>query len=312
MDRFAALAAFVRVAERGSFSRAADELGISRARASQHVAALERHLGARLFERTTRKVALSCDGAEYFDRAQRILAELAQADEAIARNRGRPQGRIRVDVPVAFGRHLLIPALPAFTQRYPAVSLDVRFNDRTVDLVAEKVDLALRFGPVRDGRLVARRLCVTRWITCGAPAYFARHGVPRTPAELAAHQCIGYLAPDTGRLREWQFRRGTGRARVRIACRVAFDSAEAVLASGIAGGGIFQANQLHVSRALASGALQQVLAGYEVGDAPVSVVYPASARDSLAVRVCADFIARLLRDFADVGTPRAGGRSGGE
>jgi len=298
MDRFAAMGIFVRVAERGSFSRAADDLGISRARASQQVAALEKTLGARLFDRTTRKVALSSDGAEYFERAQRILAELVAADEAVARSRDRPQGRLRIDVPVAFGRHLLIPALPSFTQRYPAVSLEVSFNDRTVDLVAEKVDLALRFGPVRDGRLVARRLFATRWITCGAPAYFAAHGMPNEPADLAAHRCIGYLAADTGRLREWQFRRGKGSVRLRVACGIAFDSAEAVLASGLAGAGIFQANHLLASKALASGALQQVLAGHEVEGAPVSIVYPASARNSLAVRVFADFIARLLQDYA--------------
>lgn len=305
------MATFVRVAERGSFTRAADDLGISRAQASQQVAALEKRLGVRLFDRTTRKVALSNDGAEYLERAQRILADLAQADEAVARTRERPQGRLRVDVPVAFGRHLLIPALPAFLQRYPGLTLEVRFNDRVVDLLAEKVDVALRFGPVRDGRLIARRLCVTRWVTCAAPAYLAERGAPREPADLAMHQCIGYLAPDTSRLREWSFREGKGRVKQRVSCALAFDSAEAVLASGLAGAGIFQTNHLHAAKALTAGALQQVLADHAVEGAPASIVYPGSARQSVAVRVFADFMGRLLQDYADRGEQLAAQRQRG-
>ncbi len=295
------MATFVRVAERGSFTRAADDLGISRAQASQQVAALEKRLGVRLFDRTTRKVALSNDGVEYLERTRRILAELAQADEAISRTRERPQGRLRVDVPVAFGQHLLIPALPAFTHRYPGITLEVRFNDRVVDLLEEKVDVALRFGPVRDGRLIARRLCVTRWVTCAAPAYLAGHGNLREPADLATHRCIGYLAADSGRLREWRFRKDKGPVKQRVNCVLAFDSAEAVLASGLAGAGVFQTSQLHAAKSLNTGALQQVLADYALEGAVASIVYPASARQSVAVRVFADFMGRLLLDYAGRG-----------
>ncbi len=293
------MATFVRVAERGSFTRAADDLGISRAQASQQVAALEKRLGVRLFDRTTRKVALSNDGAEYLERAQRILADLAQADETMARTRERPHGRLRVDVPVAFGQHLLIPALPAFTQRYPELSVEVRFNDRVVDLLAEKVDIALRFGPVRDGRLIARRVCVTRWVTCASPAYIVARGAPRTPADLVAHRCIGHLAIDSGRLREWRFRDGKATLKQRVNCVLAFDSAEAVLASGLSGAGLFQTNHLHAAKALSSGALQQVLTDYELEGTAASIVYPGSARHSAGVRVFADFMARLLTEFAE-------------
>ncbi len=298
------MATFVRVAERGSFTRAADDLGISRAQASQQVAALEKQLGVRLFDRTTRKVALSNDGSEYLERSRRILAELAQADEAVSRSRERPQGRLRVDVPVAFGRHLLIPALPEFSRRYPGLSLELRFNDRVVDLLAEKVDVALRFGPVRDGRLIARRLCSTHWLTCATPGYVAERGAPREPADLAAHQCIGYLAADSGRLREWRFRRGKTQVKQRVHCTLAFDSAEAVLAAGLAGAGLFQTNHLHAAKALAAGLLQPVLADHAVEGAPASIVYPVSARQSAAVRVFADFMGRLLRDFADRGASK--------
>lgn len=305
------MATFVRVAERGSFTRAADDLGISRAQASQQVASLEKRLGVRLFDRTTRKVALSNDGTEYLERATRILAELAQADEAMSRTRERPQGRLRVDVPVAFGRHLLIPALPEFSRRYPGLTLEVRMNDRVVDLLAEKVDVALRFGPVRDGRLVARALCTTRWLTCAAPAYIAERGAPRELADLATHQCIGYLDANSGRLREWGFRKGKARVKHRVACALAFDSAEAVLAAGLAGAGLFQTNQLLAAKSLNAGALQQVLAEHAIEGATASIVYPASARQSAAVRVFSDFMGRLLRDFADRGAQIAAQRQRG-
>jgi LysR family transcriptional regulator for bpeEF and oprC len=299
MDRFAVMATFIRVAERGSFTHAADDLGISRAQASQQVAALEKRLGVRLFDRTTRRVALSNHGAEYLERARRIMADVAQADEAMSRTRERPHGRLRVDVPVAFGRNLLVPALPQFRKRYPELKLELRFNDRLVDLLAEKVDIALRFGPVRDGRLIARRLFASRWITCAAPSYVAAHGAPLQPQGLAGHQCIGYLAPESGRVREWQFGKGKAHLRQRVECVLAFDSAEAVLASGIAGGGVFQASHLLASGPMAAGLLQQLLVDYAV-DGPVgSIVYPGSARHSAAVRVFGDFLAGLMREHAD-------------
>ena len=179
MDRFDQLRTFVRVADLGSFSRAADDLERSRALVSQQVAALERRLGARLLNRTTRRVGLTGEGVEYLDRARRILAELDAADEAIMLTRERPQGRLRVDVPTAFGRHLLIPALPAFTRQYPQLSLEVQLNNRVVDLVAEEVDVALRVGKVGQAGLVARRIATMRLVTCASPGYLAKAGVPR-------------------------------------------------------------------------------------------------------------------------------------
>src|SRR5579864_7998340 len=145
---------FVRVADLHSFTRAADALGLSRAVVSTHVAALEHHLSCQLFHRTTRRVGLTTDGAEYLVRCQRILAELEAADEALRRTRLSPTGRLRVDVPVAFGRALLIPALPRFTTRYPELQLEVQLNDRVVDLIAEEVDLAVRVGAVRVPHLI--------------------------------------------------------------------------------------------------------------------------------------------------------------
>ena len=179
MDRFDQLRTFVRVADLGSFSRAADDLDRSRALVSQQVAALERRLGARLLNRTTRRVGLTGEGVEYLQRARRILAELEAADEAIMLTRERPQGRLRVDVPTAFGRHLLIPALPAFTRQYPQLVLEVQLNNRVVDLVAEEVDVALRVGAIRQGGLTDSRM------RRRAPATHARKSVSAAASSRA-------------------------------------------------------------------------------------------------------------------------------
>jgi len=159
MDQLVAMRVFTRVAERGSFGKAADELDISRAAASAHVAALEKHLGVRLLNRTTRRVSLTAEGSDYLRRCRRILEEIHDAEETLRESRSKPQGLLRVDVPVAFGRYLLLPALPEFTRRYPAIDLDIRLNDRIVDLVAERVDVAVRVGRCssRDSWRVAWR-----------------------------------------------------------------------------------------------------------------------------------------------------------
>ena len=152
MDQLQGMRVFARVAELGSFARAADLLDMSRAMASSYVAQLEKHLGTRLLHRTTRKVTVSPEGAVYLERCRRILAELQAADDEMRHARARPQGKLRVDVPVAFGRYLLMPALPTFTERYPEMALEVRFNDRIVDLAAERIDVALRAGEIRSTR----------------------------------------------------------------------------------------------------------------------------------------------------------------
>jgi len=176
MDQLLAMRVFTRVAERGSFSQAADELELSRPAASALVAALEKHLGVRLLNRTTRRVGLTAEGSEFLHRCRRILEELRDAEETLRDARSRPQGKLRVDVPVTFGRYLLLPALPEFTRRYPQIELDLRLNDRIVDLVADGVDVALRVGPLRQSGLVARRLTQVNIVTCAAPAYLADHG----------------------------------------------------------------------------------------------------------------------------------------
>ncbi len=294
MDQLASMRTFARVADLNSFTRAADALELSRAVVSTQVAELERHLGVRLFHRTTRRVTLTADGTEYLDRCRRILADLEAADEAVKRTRLRPQGRLRIDVPVAFGRHLLLPALPEFTARYPDLSLEVQYNDRVIDLIAEEVDVAVRVGPVKDKNLVARGVCRTRVLTCASPEYLAKHGTPTDPEQLRQHRLIGLLSNTTGHPRKWLFQKGPVRKALKLPFTLAFNAHEAPISAAIRGVGIVQTVDVLVAEATASRRLEVILKDWSAEGTPLSIVYPAAQRGSTKVRVFADFAADLL------------------
>lgn len=291
------LQAFVRVADLGSFSRAANHLESSRARVSQQIAALEKQLGARLLNRTTRRVTLTGDGEEYLERVRRVLADLALADEAVMHTRERPQGLLRVDVPVAFGRYLLLPSLKAFNARYPEVQLEVQLNDRIVDLVAERIDVAIRVGRVAAPGLIARKLVTLRTVTCASPAYLAANGTPRSVEDLARHRCIGDLSRQPGRAREWVFLQGGKKVRHRPRCHLAFNEVEAVLRAGIHDGGILQSVDLMAAEAIASGRLREVLPEAACAVTDLSVVYPLALKHAAKVRVFADFTTRCVQEW---------------
>ncbi|HYK99723.1 MAG TPA: LysR family transcriptional regulator [Steroidobacteraceae bacterium] len=297
MDQLVCMRSFARVAELRSFTRAADALGVSRAVVSTHVAELERHLRCQLFHRTTRRVGLTGDGTEYLARCQRILAEIEAADEALRRTRLAVQGRLRVDVPVAFGRALLIPALPRFTARYPELQLEVQLNDRVIDLIAEEVDLVVRVGPVREPHLIARRIVSTRLITCAAPEYLSEHGTPADPEELRGHKLIGQLSSTGHRPYKWLFQRGTLRRQLQLPFSVAFNSVEARIQAAIRGVGIVQSMDLMVAEALAAGRLQVVLHEWSAPGAPLMVVCRSALHNSPKIRVFADFAAELLLQY---------------
>jgi LysR family transcriptional regulator, regulator for bpeEF and oprC len=297
MDQLQCLRSFVRVADLHSFTRAADALGLSRAVVSTHVAELEKHLRCQLFHRTTRRVGLTTDGSEYLTRCQRILAELEAADEALRGTRLSPQGRLRIDVPVEFGRSLLIQALPRFTARYPDVQLEVQFNDRVVDLISEEIDLVVRVGAVPEPHLIARRVVTTRLLTCASPEYLREHGMPVAPEDLRRHKLVGYLPTGTRRPHPFLFQRGAQRKRLTLPFNIAFNSAEAEIRAAIRGAGIVQSMDLMVAEALALGRLQVVLPDWSAPGKPISIVCRTALRDSVKIRVFADFAAELLRQY---------------
>lgn len=297
MDQLLGMRVFARVAELGSFSGAADAMDLSRAMVSSHVAQLEKHLGTRLLHRTTRRVTLSPEGAVYLERCKRILTELQAADDELKHARARPQGKLRVDVPVPFGKYLLLPAIPRFTQRYPDIQLEVRFNDRFVDVVAERVDVAVRVGKIRAPDLIARRIASSRLLTCASPQYLAQAGMPRIPEDLKKHRLLGHLRNDAVRPAEWQFKQGSGTRSLRLPMALSFNTSEALTVSALEGQGMVQALDLLLSSYLAEGRLVEVLRDYSCEGPPLSVIYPRATQHLAKVRVFAEFAADLMRSY---------------
>ncbi|HEX4328708.1 MAG TPA: LysR family transcriptional regulator, partial [Burkholderiales bacterium] len=207
MDKLHAMEVFTKVAELGSFTKAAERMNMAPASVSAAVQNLEAHLGVRLFTRTTRKINLTDDGRAYLERSLRVLAEIDETESALKQTQTNPQGKLRVEIPTGLGHMYVTPALPSFSARYPDMQVVMTMNDRFVDLTEEEVDVILRIGELTDSTMVARRLYEARFICCASPDYLNRHGAPKTPAELAQHNCIGYFSASLGRSARWNFSR---------------------------------------------------------------------------------------------------------
>ena len=297
--------AFSRVAELGSFTRAADELRLSRAMVSTHVFRLEKRFGLKLLNRTTRKVALTPAGTDYLGHCRRVFAELAAAEETLRRGKEQPTGRVCVDVPGSFGRHILLPALPDFLSRYPGIEVELRFNERVADLMKEGVDLAVRAGTVTDPNLVAHRVSGSRWITCASPVYLARHGRPQTIAELADHVLIGSMPPGGAHPRPWLFADDAAPP-VELPFRLTVNEAEAVMLAAAGGVGITQTMDLLAARELVDGHLVVILAEHTRLGPPLSIVHTPAAQRLARVRVFSDF----LRGLCEYVVERAAAHTG--
>ena len=204
------LAIFVKVAERKSFVRAADDLGITQSGVSNAIKRLEEQTGTRLLARTTRRVSLTDDGAAFFERCRQALAEIEEAEQVLKEAQLTPSGNLRVDLPVSFGRLKMVPLLGPFQARYPDVRLSVSFTDRYIDLIEEGVDICVRVGVLHDSSLIARRLIGSQQRVVGTPAYFAKHGRPKTPDDLANHNCLAFTFRDTRLARLWRFATADG------------------------------------------------------------------------------------------------------
>lgn len=296
MDRFLALKAFVRVVEVGGFTKAADSLQMPKATLSNLVRQLEAHLGVRLLQRTTRRVSVTADGAAFYERCARILADLEEAEGAITQVRVSPKGRLRVDVQGSLGKLLIVPALPEFFARYPDLRLDLGMGDRPVNLVEEGVDCVLRVGQQQDSSMVARRVGTVSFICCASPAYLAQRGTPRTPEELREHICVNYFSNRSGRIMPFDFVRDGHNIDIAVDGNVAVNDADAYLACGLMGLGITQTAAYLAQPYLDSGRLVQVLSEWTSEPLPVSVMYPQNRHLSAKVRVFVDWIAELFEN----------------
>ena len=296
MDKLAAMQAFVRVVEAGTFTRAADSMQLPKATVTRLVQTLEGHLQTKLLNRTTRRVTVTADGAAYFDRATRLLGELDELESGMTRAKGNPRGRLRIDVPASLGQLLLIPHLPDFYARYPEIQIDLGVSDRPVDLVSENVDCVLRGGEITDQSLVARRIGEFHTLLCATPAYLQRYGTPHTPHELESerHRVVNYLSHRTGRPYPLLFERDGEKVEVTPNYALAVNDSTAALAAGLAGLGLSYAATFQAYPHLASGALVPVLLDWCAETIPLYVVYPPNRHLSNKVRVFVDWVVELF------------------
>jgi len=290
-----ALSIFARVAERKSFVRAARDLGITQSGVSNAIGRLEEQLGVRLLARTTRSVGLTDDGAALFERSRQILADLDEAEQVLTRARLTPSGRLRIDMPVCFGRLKVVPLLGAFREKYPQIELVANSTDRLVDLVEEGIDVAIRLGTLADSSLIARRLTASRFRLVAAPAYFAAHGQPRTLDDIAGHSCLVFLPRETRRPRDWRFRRNGVEVIITPSGAMSFNDAGALAAAAIAGYGLAQMRDYYTDAAIAAGELVPVLEKLRPEPDPISLVYPQARHLSPKVRVFIDFMLASFR-----------------
>lgn len=254
------LAAFVAVADTGSFTEAAKSLGRDASVVSRRISLLEQKLGVRLLSRTTRRVSLTEVGTLYHRRVQTLLDELAVANREASNIAASPQGLLRVSVPVTFGRQWVAPLLPSFIDRHPLIRIDVRFSDRLVDVVADGFDVAIRVGVLRDSTLISRKIASYRNLLVAAPSYLARHGKPRTPDDLAQHACLGFSGhadwPD------WLMMKDGKRKTVRPAGPLIADNSEVVLMAALEGAGITFTPDWLAGPEIRTGRLVEVLPGW--------------------------------------------------
>lgn len=286
---FEALAIFAKVVELRSFAAAASELAMSKATVSKAVTRLEERLGARLFNRTSRRLALTDAGQKLAERATRLLADGEAAENETLAQSVAPRGLVRLAVPMTFGVKAVAPLLPEFLKRYPDVSVDLHLSDATVDLIGEGFDLALRIARLPDSSLIARRLCAMPRHTVAAPSYLRRHGRPTHPMHLAGHKCFGYAYLSTPNV--WHYTNAAGeQASVRPAGQLRVNNGEALMPALIAGLGIADLPEFIVGEAIARGEVEVILKGWKQAEGAVHLVMPPGGPRPARVEVLADFL----------------------
>ena len=293
MDLFTATRVFVQVVDSGSFARAAEVLDLSNAVVTRQVAALERHLGARLLNRTTRRMSLTDAGEEFHARCRSILEQFAEAEAVASRGARSPVGLLRLSAPLSYGISHLAPVLARFRQRYPQLRLDVDLSDRLVDLANEGIDVALRIATRLDPGIVSRRIATLDAVVCASPDYLRRRGLPREPAELAGHDTLGFSYLWAGD--EWPFTAPDGRREhIRVHPEVHSSNGELLRELAIAGGGIILQPRFIVEEALQRGALVPILESYRSLELTLHAVYLSHRYLPSKVRVFIDFLVDAL------------------
>lgn len=296
VDSFQGVITFVVAARSSSFTEAADRLGVSKSAVGKAIARLEERLGTQLFHRTTRRISLTADGDAYFAACSSALEEIGAAESGLGPGDREPSGRLRVDIPVAFGRRVVAPLLFEIANRYPALQLNVTFSDHLVDPIEEGIDLLVRFGEVKDtSGLVARRLARQRWAICAAPAYLARFGIPQTLEDLEQHHCI--VGHRRGQPLSWRVSHGGQNVRYAPPRSHQIGDGEAMILAAVAGVGLCQMPRCLFRDDLDAGRLTEVLGDYEPDPVDVHAVWPKVSHLRPKVRYVVDELVKVCQHW---------------
>ncbi|EJL04610.1 MULTISPECIES: LysR family transcriptional regulator [Pseudomonas] len=302
MDRFDAMQAFVRVVEAGSFTKAAETLHMSKTTVTQLVQQLEARLRVKLLNRTTRKVNVTADGAVYYERVIRLLADMDDAETSLSGAQALPRGRLRVDVPSPLAAMILIPALPAFHARYPDIQIDMGVSDRIVDIIDENVDCVVRGGELTDQTLIARRVGDLTLGVFAAPNYLARMGTPGHPLELedSPHHIVGFLWARTGKAVPYAMHNHSEHLHIKGRYVLAIDDGNAYLAAGLAGLGVLWLPEYMSRHHEARGELVRLFHDWRLDPMPLYIAYPPNRHISAKLRVFIAWVAELMAEHAPV------------
>jgi DNA-binding transcriptional LysR family regulator len=298
LERLTGLIAFARAGSLGSYTAAARALAISPSAVSKSVQRLERNLGVSLFTRTTRSLTLTPEGRDLHDRALRLLRDAEDIEQAALAARSEPAGSLRIAASLPIGIHLIAPALPMFRRLHPQLSIDLRLDDRMIDIVEDGIDLAIRIGELADSRLLSRRLAPHRLGCFASPAYLAARGTPAHPDELAGHDTVNLRYKSSGQLFRWPFDMGDREIEIVPASGIVADASEAIIAAVAAGGGIGMGASFVAAPYVARGELVPLLSGFAVERHNITAVWPESRRANPAVRVFLAFLQHISRTEA--------------
>ncbi|MCD2183877.1 LysR family transcriptional regulator [Rhizobium sp. GN54] len=293
MDRLDRMQLFVRIVERRSFAAAAADFDLARSTVTEAVKNLERSLGVRLLERTTRHVGPTLDGQAFYERCVAILSEVEEAESLF--HEAEPRGLLRIDAHPLLTQTFLLPHLNAFLDRYPLLDLQLGQGDRLVDLVREGVDCVIRAGELHDSNMIVRRLGTITEITCASPAYLVRHGMPRTPADLDGHRAIGFVSSRTGQVMPLEFQNGGEIRQVRLPSRVTVNNSDTMADLARLGHGLIQAPLYRLKQDIERGSLVEVLRDHRPSPTPLSALYPQNRHAAPRLRVFLDWAVELFR-----------------
>jgi LysR family transcriptional regulator, regulator for bpeEF and oprC len=294
MDFLQSIRLFVSVAEHGSFAKAASAMRMARPSVSNAIQALEAEVGARLLHRTTRSTTLTAEGENFYERTTQILSDIAEA-KALYNSKGTPpRGRLRVDLPVALARPVILPRLPEFAAQFPEIEIILGVSDAPADLVAEGIDCVVRLGSLQSSSMIARRIANAHMVNCASPAYLERHGTPTSVHDLRSHQAVHYFSGRDRRVIDWHYLADGEERTIKMKPALSVNDTEAFLHAGLAGFGLMQALGITVEGHLGSGELIEILPDMRPSPRPISILYPSKTHLAPQVRAFIEWVGEAL------------------